>query len=479
MKLFTKANKQGRIKILIGPNGWGKTNILEMIKTAFSQNYYHYLKKDFESIKFDFSNSTSIVFRKSKNSIYLDYINTKGKRVSSPVISEKDFFETRKKARHGRDPNDTRFQRLAYIATDIISDEFEVKPTPRGLLIEDEFHPWSSVLDNYGHLLPKSIVRDLCEMDPHKSIGIPKPAMNLLRSTKIKFIETQRLLIEIPKSKRDMHSSTSFYPSEENDVDLKRKVNQISRDLLRKIEKQARNSNVKSQELEKSFPVRLLDEISKRRRESYSIDIPELENELKNLQKTRMEFENAGILEPTQEIFDQEIDINEEIAAVFKVYVDDVRSRFEYFTELYSKINLFKRIINFQFSHKRIQISRKKGIQFVSTTILRPLDDNIQIESSGEDESNKKMIGVKSLSSGEQHLLVLFYDLIFNVKRGTLILIDEPEISLHVAWQKEFVSWLNQIADLNDLRVIIATHSPQIIGKNINLTVDLVEARLL
>jgi len=39
------------------------------------------------------------------------------------------------------------------------------------------------------------------------------------------------------------------------------------------------------------------------------------------------------------------------------------------------------------------------------------------------------------LSSGEQQEVVMLYELLFCVQPGTLVLIDEPELSLHVVWQ--------------------------------------------
>jgi predicted ATP-dependent endonuclease of OLD family len=60
---------------------------------------------------------------------------------------------------------------------------------------------------------------------------------------------------------------------------------------------------------------------------------------------------------------------------------------------------------------------------------------------------------------------VLAYDLLFNVKPDALVLIDEPEISLHVAWQQQFLNDIARIAEVASLRFIIATHSPQIIHK--------------
>jgi predicted ATP-dependent endonuclease of OLD family len=42
-------------------------------------------------------------------------------------------------------------------------------------------------------------------------------------------------------------------------------------------------------------------------------------------------------------------------------------------------------------------------------------------------------------------------------------LIDEPEISLHVAWQKEFLKDLQEIIKIQNMPVVIATHSPRLL----------------
>jgi len=77
------------------------------------------------------------------------------------------------------------------------------------------------------------------------------------------------------------------------------------------------------------------------------------------------------------------------------------------------------------------------------------------------------------LSSGEQHEVVLLFELLFKAKENSLVLIDEPEISLHVVWQKEFLNDIQEIIELQKIDVIIATHSPQIINDSWDLTVDL------
>ena len=78
---------------------------------------------------------------------------------------------------------------------------------------------------------------------------------------------------------------------------------------------------------------------------------------------------------------------------------------------------------------------------------------------SDREDDNDIPLSLSQLSSGEQHEVVLIYELIFNIKKGSLILIDEPEISLHVVWQQQFLSDLKKIMDINtDFTCIIATH---------------------
>ena len=84
-----------------------------------------------------------------------------------------------------------------------------------------------------------------------------------------------------------------------------------------------------------------------------------------------------------------------------------------------------------------------------------------------------RKVPIEALSSGEQHQLVLFFELLFEIKENALILIDEPELSLHVAWQKKFVGDLMKIIDLNQFDVILATHSPQLISRWTDLVVEL------
>lgn len=64
---------------------------------------------------------------------------------------------------------------------------------------------------------------------------------------------------------------------------------------------------------------------------------------------------------------------------------------------------------------------------------------------------------------------------LFKSQPNSLILIDEPEISLHIAWQQQFLEDMQAISDVTEVNIIIATHSPDIINGRWDLTTGLEE----
>ena len=67
------------------------------------------------------------------------------------------------------------------------------------------------------------------------------------------------------------------------------------------------------------------------------------------------------------------------------------------------------------------------------------------------------------LSSGEKQLLILFIEALLQRKQPYIFLADEPELSLHIAWQRNIIT---AIRSLNpNAQIIVATHSPEIAGK--------------
>lgn len=66
-----------------------------------------------------------------------------------------------------------------------------------------------------------------------------------------------------------------------------------------------------------------------------------------------------------------------------------------------------------------------------------------------------------SLSSGEKQLLVILLTLLVQDNQPYVLLMDEPEISLHIEWQQQLVS---RVRDMNpNAQIIMTTHSPAVI----------------
>jgi predicted ATP-dependent endonuclease of OLD family len=69
-------------------------------------------------------------------------------------------------------------------------------------------------------------------------------------------------------------------------------------------------------------------------------------------------------------------------------------------------------------------------------------------------------IGLASLSSGEKHLVrMLIESLLIDMSS---ILIDEPELSLHIDWQRDLVRTFRTLNPKGQF--ILATHSPEIMA---------------
>ncbi|MCL2786175.1 MAG: ATP-binding protein [Methanomassiliicoccaceae archaeon] len=78
-----------------------------------------------------------------------------------------------------------------------------------------------------------------------------------------------------------------------------------------------------------------------------------------------------------------------------------------------------------------------------------------------------------NLSSGERQIFIIFYRLLFEAAPSSFVMIDEPEISLHVSWQQMMGRTMKDIARLRGLQIVVATHSPQIVHDDWDLANEL------
>ncbi|WP_288207905.1 AAA family ATPase [uncultured Parabacteroides sp.] len=102
--------------------------------------------------------------------------------------------------------------------------------------------------------------------------------------------------------------------------------------------------------------------------------------------------------------------------------------------------------------------------------IINPLFERtgkkIEIEEASNElifRQESKIIHLSELSSGEKQMLIILFRLFLMEKEPYVILMDEPEISLHIEWQQKLIDVMRQVNP--NCQLIISTHSPSIFGK--------------
>ena len=72
----------------------------------------------------------------------------------------------------------------------------------------------------------------------------------------------------------------------------------------------------------------------------------------------------------------------------------------------------------------------------------------------------RQVLSVDKLSTGEKQLLLVLLKVFLSQGAPAVILLDEPEISLHISWQRRIVDVIRQLNPL--CQIFITSHSPSI-----------------
>ncbi len=415
-------NKTG-ITIIIGENGLGKTILLEMIEAFFKGNFLYFGDVTFDEMIFDFEDKTRWILIKEEGSselptLILTQIN-KNKTPYNPL----KLFEYDK-------------EQLEMIALRIgrsIPHLRRIGPrTWEDRRTGERIHS-EVITKRYGAKFGNEFYFENDEK--------PKWFSNKFNNINVSLIETQRL---IPKDRKEEHAH-------------EKTVEKYSKELSYIIKSFLTQSTELSSKLDRTYPNRLI----KRLKKSSNLSQEDLNAELKRLESKREMLDAVGLIEIEKDSSLLEVkNPDNVIIDVLKLYVEDSFEKIKIFDTLSRKIEILLDIINKRFKHKKLYIDKEKGFLFKSTIIK-------------DSEGNPQIIPVSKLSSGEQNELVLFYLLLFKTTSNSMILIDEPEVSLHISWQNSFIKDLREIAKLNEFDVVIATHSPDIIADNWDLKVEL------
>ena len=301
----------------------------------------------------------------------------------------------------------------------------------------NEFFDLEGVIQEYGDELPFR-QRALIEQ-----LALPPWLEEMRESNPVRFIGTERLTSPSTSRLATIRSRRRF-----DRLSAERTVIRYSEELADRVQRTLTEYGTLSQSLDRTFPNRLVEETTP----APSVDV--LRQKLSEVEEKRLRIVEAGFLAQQDEgpLVPVIAAVDESKRGVLAVYAADALTKLTVFDDLYNRVDALKTIANARFIYKKVPVSNR-GLEVFA--------------------SDGSKLDLEMLSSGEQHELVLLYDLLFGMAENSLILIDEPELSLHVAWQDEILNDLHEMAELSDFRVLLATHSPQVIRDRWDLTVEL------
>lgn len=76
---------------------------------------------------------------------------------------------------------------------------------------------------------------------------------------------------------------------------------------------------------------------------------------------------------------------------------------------------------------------------------------------------NEQVISAYQLSSGEKQILIILLKILLQENKPYIVLMDEPELSLHLSWQLKLIDMIQQLNP--NCQLIIVTHAPGIFSK--------------
>jgi energy-coupling factor transporter ATP-binding protein EcfA2 len=133
-------------------------------------------------------------------------------------------------------------------------------------------------------------------------------------------------------------------------------------------------------------------------------------------------------------------------AELLQPYIQSLEGRLDAVEPIYQLIDRFVTIVNGLLSDKTITFKLSQGF------------------------SMQNRLGVPlspaQLSSGEQQLLLLFCYVLTARDAPTVFMIDEPEISLNIKWQRQLVQALLDITQGANIQFVLASHSMELLAQH-------------
>lgn len=181
-------------------------------------------------------------------------------------------------------------------------------------------------------------------------------------------------------------------------------------------------------------------------------DISELSRRLTNVETrtaelAKYEFETPLSITAFKKTLGARSKKKAELAAgLLEPYIRSVESRLEAVSPIYEIVDRFVKLINTLLHDKKIAFTLSQGFT-IENRLSAKLEPN-------------------QLSSGEQQLLLLFCYVLTARDNPSVFMIDEPEISLNIKWQRQLIQALLDITANSNIQFIFASHSMELFSQH-------------
>ncbi len=395
------------LNILHGQNGTGKSTLIHIIANIVNCDFIRFAFLDFSSIRLEYSSGDYV-----KITQYDDeentYINVETKSDINLQFTKRSAFED------VRELEDERFAReftpeLTTQIKDFVKDNKIQKmesyyfPAFRTML-----EAWSSRYEPRMGRVRKLPVAKVTHF-ARELFGQFLPAIN--------------------------------YPSP---IDIENSL----RDEIR--DRQIRIARYESSVFSESF-VKVFSALLENQTNEYSTE--NLLNEISNLtqdsgKKSFIDFEeNAQTYRRLQQLVSQSSQFGElksTASGALVVYRDALKERQEFQQKAFREIDTYFNVVNSFLDKKELAYEQSQQRRVPRVGLKFP---------------DGTWSSIRVMSSGERQLLTMLYA-VNKMSGNSAVLIDEPELSLHIDWQEELLE--KMMEHLGDRQIIVCTHSPSI-----------------
>ena len=463
----------GGVTILIGVNGSGKTTIFKILDSILKKEFYNILDIDFKSFEVYYENGGFIKCKRDTQSVNVNDL----------------LLNIDKNERLNNYDDFLRGIRNLWTQSKLLYD-FSITINSNGSTLKDTLITLSGNKNTVDY--------KITEMSSELNTILDELV------TESRFIETQRLQLNytgvddvhggyeikyLPNNRIIKRRLNNTYLEDDDVSTSKSRIQEYADDLSKIIKSKRSNYFAESQDVEKKTLSEYLGKTNINSTHRMFEELKDIESNISEMDTHISKLSNLGIYNPDEmsHIRDSKLlygavkDIKQYIpdtaksaksiknwnklldyslkSSLLKSYAENMKKKLEIFEDLEGKIEIFTTHINTLFKYKDMKVDLEKGFVF----------------SLNEGSEKGRVINPIDLSSGEQHEVILNYELIFKTDNNSVILIDEPEISLHMLWQRKFIDNLLDIAQENSLNIIVATHSADIVHKHRNLVCVLSE----